>query len=58
MDGRCLHIATSIPGVPKSWNAVSEDAGSLLVEFRASQSDELTKMEEARAQVRLFAQSA
>jgi D-lactate dehydrogenase len=47
MDGRCLHIATSIPGVPKSWSAVSEDAGSLLVEFRASESDELTKMEEA-----------
>jgi D-lactate dehydrogenase len=47
MDGRCLHIATSIPGVPKSWSAVSEDAGSLLVEFRASQSDELAKMEEA-----------
>jgi D-lactate dehydrogenase len=46
MDGRCLHIATSIPGVPKSWNAVSEDAGSLLVEFRASKTDELTKMED------------
>ena len=45
MDGRCLHIATSIPGVPKSWNLVSEDSGSLLVEFRASQDDELTKME-------------
>lgn len=46
MDGRCLHIATSIPGVPKSWNDVSEDAGALLVEFRASQTHELTKMEE------------
>ena len=46
MDGRCLHIATSIPGVPKSWNDVSEDAGALLVEFRASQTDELTKMEQ------------
>jgi D-lactate dehydrogenase len=46
MDGRCLHIATSIPGVPKSWNLVSEDSGALLVEFRASQEDELRKMEE------------
>src|SRR5580698_8930798 len=46
MDGRCLHIATSIPGVPKSWNDVSEDAGALLVEFRASQTDELAKMEQ------------
>ena len=46
MDGRCLHIATSIPGVPESWNAVSEDSGALLVEFRASQSEELAKMEE------------
>ena len=45
MDGRCLHIATSIPEVPKSWNLVSEDSGSLLVEFRASQDDELTRME-------------
>jgi D-lactate dehydrogenase len=46
MDGRCLHIATSIPGVPKSWNLVSEDSGALLVEFRASQDDKLMKMEE------------
>jgi D-lactate dehydrogenase len=46
MDGRCLHIATSISGVPKGWNLVSEDSGALLVEFRASQDDELTKMEE------------
>jgi D-lactate dehydrogenase len=46
MDGRCLHIATSIPGVPKSWNLVSEDSGALLVEFRASHDEELTKMEE------------
>src|SRR5580692_6591413 len=46
MDGRCLHIATSIPEVPKSWNLVSEESGSLLVEFRASETDELTKMEE------------
>jgi D-lactate dehydrogenase len=45
MDGRCLQLAGAIPGVPKSWQAVSEDAGSLLVEFRASTSDELTKME-------------
>src|SRR6201996_2986021 len=49
MDGRCLHIATSIPGVPKSWNFVSEDSGALLVEFRASEIDELTKMEDAGA---------
>jgi len=47
MDGRCLHIATSIPGVPQSWNLVSEDSGALLVEFRASQDDELARMEEA-----------
>jgi D-lactate dehydrogenase len=46
MDGRCLHLATSIPGVPKSWQAVSEDAGALLVEFRASALDELAQMEE------------
>lgn len=46
MDGRCLHLATSIAGVPESWSAVAEDAGSLLVEFRASDSDELSKMEE------------
>jgi FAD/FMN-containing dehydrogenase len=26
MDGRCLHLATSIPGVPKNWQAVSEAA--------------------------------
>ena len=45
MDGRCLHIATSIPEVPKSWNLISEDAGALLVEFRASESNELAKME-------------
>ena len=45
MDGRCLQLAGAIPGVPKSWQGVSEDAGSLLVEFRASTSDELTKME-------------
>jgi len=45
MDGRCLHLATSIPGVPKSWQAVSEDAGALLVEFRASAPDELATME-------------
>jgi D-lactate dehydrogenase len=45
MDGRCLHLATSIPGVPKSWQAVSEDAGALLVEFRASACDELATME-------------
>jgi D-lactate dehydrogenase len=46
MDGRCLHLATSIPGVPKSWGAVNEDAGSLLVEFRAAGVDELSQMEE------------
>lgn len=46
MDGRCLHVATSIPGVPKGWQAVSEDAGSLLVEFRAARPDELSQMEE------------
>ncbi len=46
MDGRCLHLATSIPGVPKGWQAVSEDAGSLLVEFRAAGPDELSQMEE------------
>lgn len=45
MDGRCLHLATALPGVPMSWQSVSEDAGSLLVEFRASTVDELTKME-------------
>jgi D-lactate dehydrogenase len=45
MDGRCLHLATSIDGVPKSWQAVSEDAGALLVEFRASAPDELAAME-------------
>src|SRR6202167_3223872 len=46
MDGRCLHLATSIPGVPKHWQAVSEDAGALLVEFRASEPEELSRMEE------------
>ncbi len=46
MDGRCLHLATSIPGVPKHWQAVSEDAGALLVEFRASTPEELSQMEE------------
>lgn len=46
MDGRCLHLALSIPGVPKSWQAVSEDAGALLVEFRASTLDELARMEQ------------
>jgi D-lactate dehydrogenase len=46
MDGRCLHLATALPDVPMSWRAVSEDAGSLLVEFRASSPDELTQMEE------------
>jgi D-lactate dehydrogenase len=46
MDGRCLHLATSIPGVPKNWQAVSEDAGALLVEFRATTPEELSKMEE------------
>jgi D-lactate dehydrogenase len=50
MDGRCLHIATSIPDVPKGWNLVSEDAGALLVEFRASETEELTKMEESGIQ--------
>src|ERR1700721_900324 len=44
--GRRLHSATLIPRVPQSWNLVSEDSGALLVEFRASQDDELTKMEE------------
>jgi D-lactate dehydrogenase len=46
MDGRCLHLAISIPGVPKHWQAVSEDAGALLVEFRASEPEELSRMEE------------
>ena len=46
MDGRSLHLATSIPGVPKHWQAVSEDAGALLVEFRASEPEELSRMEE------------
>jgi D-lactate dehydrogenase len=46
MDGRCLHLATSIPGVPQGWQAVSEDAGSLLVEFRAAGPDELSQMEQ------------
>jgi len=46
MDGRCLHLATSIPGVPKSWQEVSEDAGALLVEFRATTTEELSQMED------------
>src|SRR5580700_4427570 len=45
MDGRCLKLAGAIPGVPKGWQAVNEDAGSLLVEFRSSTSEELTEME-------------
>jgi D-lactate dehydrogenase len=45
MDGRCLHLATALPDVPMSWQALSEDAGALLVEFRASAADELAQME-------------
>ena len=46
MDGRCLHLATTLPDVPTGWQAVSEDAGALLVEFRASTLDELAQMEQ------------
>ncbi len=36
-----------IPGVPSHWKDFPEDAGALLVEFRASSATELTGMEEA-----------
>jgi D-lactate dehydrogenase len=45
MDGRCLHFAGAIEGVPKSWEALSEDVGALLVEFRGSTEAELADME-------------
>jgi D-lactate dehydrogenase len=47
MDGRCLHLAESIPGTPRTWGDLPQEVGALLVEFRASAEDELKRLEDA-----------
>jgi D-lactate dehydrogenase len=47
MNGKALHLAQTIPGVPAEWQSLNEEVGALLVEFRANDEEQLGRIEAA-----------